>query len=372
MQAKLHFNKPFFIAFLGGFFLMLTVSLFINFLQTKQKVSPLANKDLPIESPQIIALSGDPFNILLLGYGGRDHEGSLLTDVMIVLHINPPKKQAAFISVPRDTFVPLPTNGDQVTFHKINAAYSIGGNDRSYPNKKTEYQGETGRGALAKNAVQLVTGLPIDNYIAVDFVGLKKAINHLGGIDIDVPHTFTDNFYPIKGRELELCGKSPTEMQEIHAKYSGFELEKQFDCRYEKLHFEKGPAHIDGDTALKFVRSRHSNEYGGDFARSQRQYAVLMGLKDKIVSLKIFSAAHPLYQDMIETVVSDITAETATQLLSRIGNITDYTVKRINLSTENVFVNGNGPGGQFILIPKERQNNWNGVHEFLKNELEST
>ena len=67
-----------------------------------------------------------------------------LTDTIMVAHVNPTAKRISLISIPRDTWVTFPVNGDEESAWKINAAYQIGSDDRGYPRKLQEYQGEAG------------------------------------------------------------------------------------------------------------------------------------------------------------------------------------------------------------------------------------
>ena len=191
------------------------------------------------------------YNVLLLGYGGGTHDGTLLTDSIIVVHVNTNTKKAALISIPRDIWVP----GN----HKVNAA-GIAGFQNSGP------------------VVQNITGLPMNYYVAVDFAGYTKLIDDLGGITVQVPNPFDDPFYPIEGEENNTCGLTDPQIFELKNKYQGFELERQFTCRYEHLHFDKGEAKLDGVTALKYVRSRHGDS---DFGGSARQFSVLVGIENK-------------------------------------------------------------------------------------------
>src|SRR5690606_35291891 len=97
-----------------------------------------------------------------------------------------------------------------------------------------------------KDAVATVTGIRPEYYASIDFVAFQRAIGTIGSITVDVPADFDDYFYPIEGKELDLCGFSPEKMQEVHAQYSGFELEKQFTCRYEHVSFRTGPTEMEG------------------------------------------------------------------------------------------------------------------------------
>ena len=107
-------------------------------------------------------------------------------DSIILVSVNPEEKKAALISIPRDLYLSLPTDYDNTTNHKINAAYSIGADNVMFPNKRPEFKGENGGWALMKYAVEVVTGFPVQYFIAVDFQGYQKAIDILDGVTVDV------------------------------------------------------------------------------------------------------------------------------------------------------------------------------------------
>jgi len=312
-----------------------------------------------------------PYNVLLLGYGGGGHEGGALSDTLIVAHIEPKEKKITLISVPRDTWVELPVRSDLSENHKINAAYAIGLDDNNFPLKEPKYQGEAGAGELAKQAVEQVVGMPIAYFVSVSFDGFKDSIDILGGVDVNVPVTFDDFFYPIKGRENDICNKSSAEIFLLHEKYSDTELHHQFECRYESIHFDKGTQLMDGETTLKFVRSRTSSQHGGDFARSQRQQAVLLGIKDKIISLGAINDIIPFTNRFTDTVRTDLDVGIIKQLVDALGGPEEYIIKAVNLSEENVFVSTISADGQFILIPKDGDGIFSGVHSFVAEQIDS-
>jgi len=307
----------------------------------------------------------DRLNTLLLGYGGAGHDGGYLTDVIMLVSINKTKKQITLVSIPRDLWVSIPTQSDKSGKFKINATYAIGNDDRGYPLKEPLYKGEFGGGNMAKKVVGDILGITVKNFVAVDFSSFENIVDLMGGIDVEVPKTFDDYFYPIKGLENETCGFSAEEITDFHQKYSGFNLEKQFTCRYEHLHFDKGVTRMDGATALKFVRSRHSDTYGGDFARGERQNAVLFAAKDKLVSIYTAKSADAVYKEFQNLVKTDVNLQTFRGFTSELGNPKDYSVKHVGLSTDNVLLNSKSSDGQFILVPKEGDGNWVGVRDFL-------
>ncbi len=313
-------------------------------------------------------------NILLIGYGGAGHDGGFLADSIILLHINKETKRAFLISIPRDIWIKLPLDWENLKWAKINEAYAIGIDDLKYPNKKPEFRGKTGGGNMVKYALTQVTGLTVDYFVAVSFDEIVKIIDILGGIEVEIPVSFTDEYYPIKGLENETCGKTPEEIETLKQQYSGFELEKQFNCRYETISFEKGKTKMDGATALKFARSRHSATYGGDFARSERQMALLLGIKEKLISIDALKKIDELFPHFAALLTTDLDLATTKDLAILFGNPKDYSVERINLTTENFLSVSKGPQGQFILIPKAGSDNWeetkNFINESIKKDIE--
>jgi anionic cell wall polymer biosynthesis LytR-Cps2A-Psr (LCP) family protein len=231
-------------------------------------------------------------NILLLGIAGGTHDGRDLTDTIMIASYNLKTNQVYLFSIPRDLWLPSQKS-------KANAVYETG------------LAQNNGLG-LAKIIFGNVLGIPIHYALRVDFRGFVEAVDALGGIDIMVDKTFDDYNYPIEGKENDLCGYEEKEIDvsEEQSKQLGLEVGKQkvfmapdgniasnsaqedlgakyFTCRYEHITFTKGKTHLDGQTALKFVRSRHgTNGEGSDFARSKRQQKIIEGLRDKILSIE--------------------------------------------------------------------------------------
>ncbi len=291
-------------------------------------------------------------NILLLGYGGAGHQGGFLTDVIQLLSINLETKKISLISIPRDLWVELP-NGKKA---KINQAFTLGDD----PDKRVDSGAE-----VSKHMAEVVTGLKPQYYIAVDFVGLQRLIGEeLGGITVNVPETLEDPWYPIRGEEQNPCGKSAEEISKLTNTLSGFELEKQFECRYEHIYFEQGKQEMQGGDVLAYVRSRHGST-GGDFSRSKRQYAVLLGIRDKILSLDGISKAPELFEQFLGHVNTDLDLAAVKYLVPVLESFSKNEVKQVVLSTDNVFVNGRSSSGQFILEPKTNDD-WQSVREFLE------
>lgn len=183
----------------------------------------------------------DPFNVLLIGVDMRDDpDEGVRSDTLIVVHVHPREQWAGMLSIPRDSVVQIPHLGQQ----KINVAYTYG-----YRNADELYGQGTAPtaagGALAAETVENFLNIKIDYIAQVDFLGFERIIDALGGLLIDVPRPLLDPEYPTE------------------------------DYGYERIYIPAGLQVLDGRTALRYARSRHSDS---DFDRNQRQQAVLNAL----------------------------------------------------------------------------------------------
>ena len=313
--------------------------------------------------------SEDVYSILLLGRGGVGHPGGTLADTNILVRVDTANKKVAIISIPRDLWVKIPTDFDNETPHKFNEAYSIA-LSTGYPNKRPKYKGFDGAGALSMVAAETVTGIKPDYHAAVDFSSFTKIIDLLGGIDVESKVAWSDSFYPVKGKENETCGKTNEEIASAHANFSGFQLEKQFECRYETIEFNKGTNSLDGKTALKYVRSRHSGNYGGDFARSEKQFAVLKAAKNKLISKEAYKNRGKIIDNLFSMVKTNLTLSGVKELIALFSNSDNYEIVDIYLTEDNVLRESKNSQGQFILLPKAGVHNWSGVQGFIGSKLQ--
>jgi|SRR5579885_1977164 len=312
-----------------------------------------------------------PFNILLLGYGGGNHDGAYLTDSIMVVHIDPKNQKVFLISIPRDIWIKIPTDGQTSSYWKINAAYTIGMDDQSYPNKQPQFKGSDGAGHLAEYIVQQVTGLPIQYFVGMDFAGFTKTIDTLGGVDINVETAFDDYQYPITGQEDATCGLSKDQITSLSAQVAtGSATENEaFPCRYEHLHFNSGLQDMDGTTALKYVRSRHSLQDGTDFGRAKRQRNLLVAVKQKVFSAGFLPQAIPFMNSLGDDVKTDLTLDDVRTLLQSANTLNKYPVTTLALTDQNFLQDAVSSDGQDILEPKDGVDNWTSVHNWLADTL---
>jgi len=178
----------------------------------------------------------DRINILLLGMGGENHNGGELTDTIMIASIKPSQNEAALLSIPRDLYVHVPNSYLNT---KINAV-------KVYGDKSPDQNGME----LLTSVVEDISGLKIHYFLQLDFQGFTRIIDDLGGIDVTLENDINDPAYP------------------------------NFTNGYDPFYIKKGFHHLDGATALKVARSRHSTM--GDFDRIQRQQNIIKITKQKI------------------------------------------------------------------------------------------
>jgi LCP family protein required for cell wall assembly len=222
-----------------------------------------------------------PVNILLVGVDTRSglsrqqqlrlHVGNVAgatnTDTMMVAHIPADRQSIQVVSLPRDSWVSIPGNG----MNKINAAYGLGGPP------------------LMVSTVEKATGLPINDYVEVNFVGFVRVIDELGGVNVCLPFAVDDS-------------------------QSG-------------LHLSAGPHHVDGVTALKFARDRHSFATS-DLARIADQQQLLASLYAQATATGVL--ANPV---RLRQVVSAVTASVT---VDRGFNVTQLASELRGIKPENV------------------------------------
>ncbi|OMF97733.1 LCP family protein [Paenibacillus sp. FSL R7-0273] len=180
--------------------------------------SPLAEvkaSEEKIEEPPKWA-GKEPVNILLMGVDARGTAKGEIprSDSMMVVSLDPVREQIHVFSILRDTYVQIPDHGK----NRINTAITHG--------PKT-----------AMSAVSDLLGIPIQFYVYTDFQGFIKLVDAVGGVD----------FYVEKDMNYESIADK-----------------HQYD-----INLKEGQQHLDGTTALQYVRFRH--DALSDYSRTKRQ-----------------------------------------------------------------------------------------------------
>ncbi len=239
-------------------------------------------------APQNVELQGVPaedevperqINILLLGSDERiDGVEPPRTDTMLLLTLDLRRHTAGMISLPRDLWVPIP--GYNLP-SKINTAYAIG-EQRGYP---------LGGPQLAKDTVSSFIGQPVQFYMQADFNGFVRFVDEIGGVTINVPQTIHDPEYPTS------------------------------DYGYQTFHLEAGQHTLDGQTALKYARTRNMDS---DYGRAARQQQLIQAIVDKVFAANmlptLIARAPQLVNAAWGSVRTDMPLSTATKIAYYVRN----------------------------------------------------
>jgi len=362
-MRRQHKRKKYLIAFglaailIVAFFVVRFITFYSNIYTNGEKWSGLIPKEKT------------SFTLLLMGYGGPGHEGAYLTDTMMLAHIDIEKKKVLLVSIPRDIWVSFPTESGEEFSSKINAAYQTGLFKEKYPDIRNEYSGEDGAARLVKKVVGEISGLEVEHLLAIDFDGFKEAVDTLGGVEVNVEKGFSDYEYPITGKEEDLCGVSADDTAKLEEleKVATDSPELAYPCRYEPLTFNAGVQQMDGETALKFVRSRHSAQDGGDFNRARRQQLFLQAVREKVLSIGFIPKILPMLSSLEGNIRTDIPLELSQRLLKEATNASDYSIQQIVLDTDNYLMHDVSDDRQYILVPQDGDANWTRFKKDIQN-----
>jgi cell envelope-related function transcriptional attenuator common domain len=196
-------------------------------------------------------------NIVVMGCDVRKDDVGR-SDTLFVVMLDKSKKNAALLSVPRDTRIKIKGHG----WDKINAAFAYGGHK------------------LTQETVQDFLGIKLNNYVVVDFQGFKGLVDAVGGVDINVEKRM---YY--------------------YDTYSGFEID-----------LKPGKQHLDGKTAMQYVRYRDEE---GDIGRIRRQQKFMMALYQQIASKNIIAKVPGVTKQIMSMIKTDLSLKEMVEL----GNV---------------------------------------------------
>lgn len=171
-----------------------------------------------------------PISILVLGVDqgleGRNDKGN--SDTIILVTVNPTTKKATMTSIPRDTLTEIlgETSSTSYYMFKVNSAYQFGGSSGSV------------------KTVSAMLNVPINYYVEVNMKALESLVNALGGVDVNVPFSFS----------------------------------------YDWCDFKKGKQHLDGRHAIAYARMRYDDPRG-DYGRQLRQRQIIQAVVKKGLSV---------------------------------------------------------------------------------------
>jgi LCP family protein required for cell wall assembly len=291
--------------------------------------------------PTLLKGEGDGrVNILMLGVGGAHHDGGDLTDTMMIASIDPVNNQAALLSIPRDLWTKMPNNyvGN---YQKINAAYEsgkykyLGKQDITNKDHKAILAGFEGTDSV----VERVTGVPIHYNMLVDFQAFSQAVDTVGGVTINAPERLWD----------------PT---------------MAWENKYNPLLAVQGINNFDGKHALMYARSR---ETSSDFARGERQRALLVAIKEKAANLGTLTNPLKLSSLMSafgDNVQSDVSITDMTRMASIMKKIPSSQIQSVGLTDgTNSFVTTGNINGMSVVMPKAGLEDYSKIQEFIRSKL---
>lgn len=276
-------------------------------------------------------------NVLLLGRGGGNHDGPDLTDTMMLDSIDVVNHKSTLISIPRDLWVDVQNQGTM----KINAAFETG---------EFKYLGKEAPGSTDPNAIQAgfdetdqvvesVLGVPIHYNVIVDFQAFQQAVDAVNGVTVKVPSDLVDPTMAWQNGNNPVLAKAGTDT-------------------------------FNGSKALNYVRSRETTS---DFARAQRQRAVLLALKTKVETLGTLSnplKLAKLSKTFGDNVHTDLSLKDAMRLYGKVKNIPDSNTVSLGLAdAPNNYVTTGTLDGQSIALPTAGLFNYSGIQTYVRSQL---
>ncbi|RJO59067.1 LytR family transcriptional regulator [Candidatus Parcubacteria bacterium] len=267
-------------------------------------------------------------NFLFVGHGGEGHDGPYLADTIIFASLDQNQNSVAMLSIPRDFLVDLPGYG----YRKINNALAFGLTEAN----------PSGGDELMLKVVESITGQKIHYYMRIDFNGFRKAVDDLGGIEVNVENSFTDYQYPT------------------------------YNYGYQTIKFEAGEQHFNGEKALQFARSRHgTNGENSDFARSIRQQKLLFAFREKALTLGTLTnpgKINALLKTLGDHVSSNLELWEVLRLAEVAKNLSTHSVITRVLETgpTGLVKAATGLDGAYVLQPRIGLGNYQEIQELTK------
>ncbi|MFH1547494.1 MAG: LCP family protein [bacterium] len=308
----------------GGYFLLRVLGIISG---TGLNINPF--QLLSKEEPELKKDEQGRTNMLFVGIDTSPSSPGLRnTDTIIVASFNHNTNEALLMSIPRDMWVQHPYNK---TYHsKINAVYN-----------SCENQDEgTGLGCLA-DVTEEVTNLDIHYSAMLDISGLIEVVDIVGGVEVNVENGFTDYMFP---------------------QGNGYTI----------VSFESGLQKMDGQAAMEYARSRHSQgPEGSDFARARRQQNLIKAIITKMMSMetymnpaKILEIAEQVgdnvkFEDInLEDIKAGINIAKDFNFEDVYSVVLDPSIGDWSIITED-------PSDAYILLPELGIDKWDDLHKFV-------
>jgi polyisoprenyl-teichoic acid--peptidoglycan teichoic acid transferase len=294
--------------------------------------------DEPVNEPSFEWDGTERINILLIGTDAAPGRDTVLTDVMLVVSVDPVAETAVMISVPRDTgYVPLPDTtlfADGLYPDKVNELATEAALDpTTWCPDLPEDDAEACGLRTIERSIGLYLGLEIHHYALVDMAGFASMIDAIGGV--------------------ELC----LEGRLVDPNFDGSLTNEETN---EGLVLEPGCRLYDGISALAYARSRQGyiempdgqQVQQTDFDRSERQQRVLLAMREELTEADTFLELPQLLAAIGRTVSTDFPRDQAGDFASLLPLIAGPDIERVVLGYPEFVDLPVEPEVNYLLIPK--------------------
>jgi LCP family protein required for cell wall assembly len=260
--------------------------------------TPSESENAPVEDPS----ASGALNMLLVGSDGKTSVANGRSDVIILMHISSDLKKVYLVHFPRDLYVDVPEHGKD----KINAAFAYGGSQ------------------LLVRTLRNLVDVPLDHMAIIGFEGFRAMTDAVGGVDVYAEEASSDEVY----------NDTFTEKW------------------YNAVHV--GMNHLDGNSALAFVRERYQLSKG-DISRGRRQQAFVKALMLKILSKETLT--NPIrFAALVNAMARNLTVDNAfsvSDIYSQVLAMKDLRSEDIVFVTAPITGFGRSPQGASIDIVDE-------------------
>lgn len=256
-----------------------------------KQMSNKLNEEYIVSSKKVT----EPFSLLVMGVDSTEEDltdSSGLGDSLILITFNPKTLNATILSIPRDTYLPITCYGNKHS--KITHAAS-------------------GGDSCMIDTIEKTFDIDIDYYVKVNFTGLVKIVDALGGVEVDVPYSFCE--------------------QDSQRRWGDY-----------TQYVEAGLQTLNGEQALALSRNRKTSEYcsakwnkgaRNDFVRGQNQQLVINAILNKAKNMNSLSQFYGVLDAIGSSMTTNLSDE---QILSFYNVFKNIIINSKNLQEDNDII----------------------------------
>lgn len=299
-KIDLKFNLTTILSGLFIFFACLTmITTMVAIVQhfSKEKTAEAASVEEEFVPVVVTPNFSSQIKVLLLGSDLRPNDGGFRTDAIMMVVLDPDLMKINVVSFPRDLWVQVPSLWEM----KINQVFQLGGFDAMAEMFETNF------------------GIRPDYYVMTNFNGFVQFVDNRGGVEVNVASDFSD--------------RCDVPLQDANG-----------DCN-----IQQGTLHMDGATALWYVRARASSN---DIDRNRREQEVLYALAKKMVSFQSMTKLSTMKDEIQENVETNMTIEQAVKLMPFVAMVLNQPEKinSIAIGEDQAYPSWSWDG-MWILMP---------------------